>query len=266
MADHSSIGEVLTALREEFPDVTISKIRFLESQGLIDPERTPSGYRKFYAADIERLRWILHQQKDHYLPLKVIKERLEGVADEGEPSPASVGSVEARAGPRPRRDARGKGNRPVEAVPLPTLGDAGEVTPTEPPPTDITGVSMTRPELARAAGLDDAALAELESYGLVRPAMDVGERALFDENALVIARAAARFFAHGVEARHLRMYRSFADREALLFQQVLLPYLRQRNPEGRAKAQEGMSELTKLGRELRLALLREAVRNSMPEA
>ncbi len=82
-AAHLSIGEVLGVLREEFPDVTISKIRFLESQGLIDPERTPSGYRKFYEADVSRLRWILHQQKDHFLPLKVIKERLDQL-DDGE--------------------------------------------------------------------------------------------------------------------------------------------------------------------------------------
>ena len=74
---HLSIGEVLSLLQEEFPDVTISKIRFLESQGLLDPERTPSGYRKFYEADIDRLRWILRQQKEHYLPLKVIKDRLD---------------------------------------------------------------------------------------------------------------------------------------------------------------------------------------------
>src|SRR5688572_20382648 len=77
-----SIGEVLGLLREEFPEVTISKIRFLESQGLIAPERTPSGYRKFYADDVARLRWILRQQKDHFLPLRVIKERLDQLGDE----------------------------------------------------------------------------------------------------------------------------------------------------------------------------------------
>src|SRR5690606_9549587 len=82
---HLSIGEVLSLLQEEFPDVTISKIRFLESQGLLDPERTPSGYRKFYDQDIQRLRWILYQQKDHYLPLKVIKDRLDGLDGAGSP-------------------------------------------------------------------------------------------------------------------------------------------------------------------------------------
>src|SRR5205814_10619093 len=80
---HSSIGDVLNQLRDEFPDITISKIRFLESQGLVDPERTPSGYRKFYPADVERLRFILRQQREHFLPLKVIKERLDEVDADG---------------------------------------------------------------------------------------------------------------------------------------------------------------------------------------
>src|SRR5215208_7025703 len=94
-----SIGEVLGLLHEEFPDVTISKIRFLESQGLIDPERTPSGYRKFYESDVSRLRWILHQQKENFLPLKVIKERLDRM---GEEQPAPVHAI-ARQKPRGRR-------------------------------------------------------------------------------------------------------------------------------------------------------------------
>ncbi|HMS88372.1 MAG TPA: MerR family transcriptional regulator, partial [Acidimicrobiales bacterium] len=89
---HLSIGEVLTLLQGEFPDVTISKIRFLESQGLIDPERTPSGYRKFYGPDIERLRWILTQQREHFLPLKVIKDRLAETPDLRAPAPAGNGS------------------------------------------------------------------------------------------------------------------------------------------------------------------------------
>ena len=87
---HLSIGEVLSQLQEEFPDVTISKIRFLESQGLIDPERTPSGYRKFYDTDVERLQWILRQQREHFLPLKVIKGRLRGGGElVDEPAPAA---------------------------------------------------------------------------------------------------------------------------------------------------------------------------------
>ena len=105
---HSSIGDVLNQLRDEFPDITISKIRFLESQGLVDPERTPSGYRKFYPADVERLRFILREQREHFLPLKVIKERLDEVDRER-------GLRRARAGEsrRRRRDGRSRHGRRV---------------------------------------------------------------------------------------------------------------------------------------------------------
>src|SRR4051812_32017305 len=106
---HLSIGEVLSLLQEEFPDVTISKIRFLESQGLLDPERTPSGYRKFYEPDIARLRWILREQKDHSLPLRVIKERLDNVPAGSEPAIVDGADSDGRAAkadaeaPRPAR-------------------------------------------------------------------------------------------------------------------------------------------------------------------
>ena len=116
---HLSIGEVLNILREEFPDVTISKIRFLESQGLIDPERTPSGYRKFYESDVSRLRWILHQQKENFLPLKVIKERLDRM---GEEQPAPVQSI-ARAKPRARRAPSRQARRAQDLAPQLPLGD-----------------------------------------------------------------------------------------------------------------------------------------------
>ena len=116
---HLSIGEVLNILREEFPDVTISKIRFLESQGLIDPERTPSGYRKFYESDVSRLRWILHQQKENFLPLKVIKERLDRM---GEEQPAPVHSI-ARPKPRGRRAPSRRAQRAQDLAPQLPLGD-----------------------------------------------------------------------------------------------------------------------------------------------
>jgi len=135
---HRSIGEVLGLLRDEFPDVTISKIRFLESQGLVDPERTPSGYRRFYDKDIERLRWILRQQRENYLPLKVIKDRLEGVetpeADEADLAPAEAPV------PAPRKARADLTVEPVprRVLPEPTLF-AGRAVPTgrdaaEPPP------------------------------------------------------------------------------------------------------------------------------------
>lgn len=275
---HQSIGEVLTALRDEFPDITISKIRFLESQGLIDPERTPSGYRKFYASDVDRLRWILRQQKEHFLPLKVIRGRLEELEATGgtldderaialdEPLPEEPvladAHVEATA---PARDAAADAS-PVAPVarrggPDLPLDDGASEQLT----TSASGASLTRAELSRAAGLDDAQLAELEAYGLLSPSLETGDRVLFDEDGLAIARLASGFFRHGVEARHLRMYRTFAEREAVLFEQVLLGYLRQRNPEARARAQEQLEELARLGRGLRTAYLRRAVREALGE-
>ena len=100
---HLSIGEVLNLLQDEFPDITISKIRFLESQGLLDPERTPSGYRKFYEEDIERLRWILRQQKENFLPLKVIKDRLASGQLDDIAAPGAAGPADGQAAPAHRR-------------------------------------------------------------------------------------------------------------------------------------------------------------------
>jgi len=264
---HLSIGEVLSQLREEFPDITISKIRFLESQGLLDPERTPSGYRKFYEGDVERLRWILHQQKEHFLPLKVIKGRLEQL---------ELGDGSLQVPPEPVTADDTTAVDTVEAAVEPKRGTAKPTRKkrrTEPPVPlddgraddlvgDASGVSLTRAELGRASGLDDDELAQLESFGLLAPASQSGERVLFDEESLAIARFAAGFFKHGIEARHLRMYRNFAEREATLFGQALLPIMRQRNPESRAKAQEQLAELARLGRGLRTAYLRQAVRES----
>lgn len=271
---HHSIGDVLGVLREEFPDITISKIRFLESQGLIDPERTPSGYRKFYDADVARLRWILHQQKEHFLPLKVIKGRLEqlelggGVltdfADlDAATDPAAVPDPAADPEPAPDKPKAKRRTRKKAVAAAPTLplddGRADDLAP------DPSGVSLTREELAKAAGLTDAEITELESFGLLIPATEGGGRVLFDEDGLAVARLAAGFAKHGIEARHLRMYRSFAEREALLYQQALLSVLRQRNPEARARAQEELAELARLGRGLRTAYLRQAARELLAE-
>ena len=279
---HHSIGDVLNELREEFPDVTISKIRFLESQGLIAPERTPSGYRKFYAADVARLRWILRQQKDNFLPLKVIKDRLasmdpaelEALA-RGEQVAAAVDETEGTLaldvqGERPskeavvdsffeqvRREAAAQEADRIAAE-VARAADGGD---DEDASVFVSSVSLTRAELATAAGLDDAQLAELESYGLVRPIASSSDRALFGEEALTIARSASSFLRFGIEPRHLRMYSSFVDRELNLFDQVLLPYRRQRNPEAQAKADDLHRELAALGRRLRAGLLQQALRN-----
>jgi DNA-binding transcriptional MerR regulator len=271
--EHVSIGDVLNQLRDEFPDVTISKIRFLESQGLVDPERTPSGYRKFYPGDVERLRWILRQQKEHFLPLKVIKERLDEIDRDGgfaaaappaddkseaEAKPSTKSRSKASAGTlfeESRKTAQAKEARELVA------GVRDEDVPDELASSE-TGVSLTRAELARAAGLSDEQLGTLEEYGLLTPSHASRDRMLFDEDALAIARAAAGFMRHGIEPRHLRMYRAFADREASLFEQVLLPYRRQRNPEAQARTTETLGELAGLGRRLRTALLRQSARQT----
>jgi DNA-binding transcriptional MerR regulator len=326
---HLSIGEVLNILREEFPDVTISKIRFLESQGLIDPERTPSGYRKFYESDVSRLRWILHQQKENFLPLKVIKERLDRM---GEEQPAPVHAI-ARQKPRGRRAPSRQARRAAQDLapqlplgdPMPAPPDNDELAPsaenggrarvddptprrekgdarTPPPrqekraearrpapraeesrparparpdeappeaPDDAASTGgkdgLTRRELARSAGLEDWQLNELESYGLLEPVAYNGNDALFDDEGQAIASAAAGFYAHGISARHLRMYKHFAEREAGLFEQVMQQYIRQRNPEARVKAQQELASLSRLGRALRSALLVHAVRDSLGE-
>ncbi len=397
---HLSIGEVLSLLREEFPDVTISKIRFLESQGLVDPERTPSGYRKFYGNDVERLRWILRQQRENFLPLKIIRGRLteqgedqddsgsdNGYGDEGDggasagagdsatgatvsspagdlertiedaavthpsagarqagnPSPLSAPIGPGPATPAPPTPPGGSGLAAPAAIPgAPSGGPAepaggpmaGASPPPPPPPPPPAGVgpgaggranpmargserptaggppgSPTRPpaspsrpaagrapsgpwpgatagaasrgrsvpaagllappedtetysieELASASGGTVAMVGELQDYGLISVRTVVGGVPYFDATALAVARAAAGFARHGVDARHLRAWRNSADRETGLFEQVIMPMLRQRNPEARRQAVATLSELTSLGGDLRKALIDQAVR------
>ena len=217
---HVSIGDVLNQLRDEFPDITISKIRFLESQGLVDPERTPSGYRKFYAADVERLRFVLRQQREHFLPLKVIKDRLDEADRDGTllaavdaASPMRDGAVDEMdttdaEGPAPTT-ARRRGKRPAKEPVLfeetrkaREQAEAREVTAVvaeEGGPDDLaaptSGVSLTRAELAKAAELSDEELGRLEEYALVAPSHTTGDRVLFNEDALAVARIALRFHA-----------------------------------------------------------------------
>ncbi|WP_134009261.1 MULTISPECIES: MerR family transcriptional regulator [Kribbella] len=188
------IGEVLQLLQAEFADVTISKIRFLEAEGLVTPARTASGYRKFSAADLDRLRYVLTAQRDQYLPLKVIKEHL-GAIDRG--------LQPAAAGP------------PVAPSSLPQ-------TPGQPVPEDFgatgTELRLTRDELRAAAGVPSELLDELESHGLV-----VASGNHYGGDAIVIAQVAAELAAYGLEPRHLRAFRTAADREVGLIEQVTGP-------------------------------------------
>jgi DNA-binding transcriptional MerR regulator len=230
-----SIGEVLGQLRPEFPDITISKIRFLESEGLIHPERTPSGYRKFSSGDVARLRFVLAEQRDHYLPLRVIKDHLDAIDRGLEPPEHGPGSTTRR------------GPRAVSAVPL---VDADAFTP------EPSEVRMSRDELLAGAGLEPAQLDQLEQFGLVskRPG---GQ---YDGDALVVASCAAEMARYGIEPRHLRLYRTAADREIGLFEQVVTPLMRQRNPEARGRADEAVRELAAVSVRLHATLLRAGLR------
>jgi DNA-binding transcriptional MerR regulator len=257
---HLSIGEVLALLKSEFPDVTISKIRFLESQGLIAPERTPSGYRKFYEPDVERLRWILRQQRENFLPLKVIRGRLnqdaddESTADADDDAAADTVADEgavARAEPAPK---------PAVAAPSQATTTSQLSQPTD----DLlsagpTSVSVTIDELASATGLPAHRLAELESYGLLNGNV-VGGTTYYDEDAVVVAKLAAGFLDFGVQARHLRMYKSAAEREVGLFEAVVIPMLKQRNPQARKQALVALTEMSRLGQNLRAAMVRQALK------
>lgn len=250
---HLSIGEVLALLQQEFPDVTISKIRFLESQGLLDPERTPSGYRKFYEPDVERLRWILRQQRENFLPLKVIKGRLDEAGDHAVPSEPP--RLQAVAGPTHPSDEASAATPGAPGAPTLAMA-AAAVDP------GMTSVSMTADELALAAGITREVVADLEKFGLLA-GRSVGAATLFDDDALLVAQVAAAFLRHGIEPRHLRMYKVAADREAGFLEQIVTPVLKQRNPAARRQAFETVDELTGLGQSLRAALLRESLRSHL---
>ena len=230
---HRSIGQVLDLLKGDFADISISKIRFLESQGLIDPERNQSGYRKFTEADVNRLRWILEQQRDHFLPLKVIKERIDQQEFDG-----NEASEQAKGdGDGARRSG---GPNPL---------DPGAVS-----------VSLNLDELASASGLSQSKIMELQKFGLIEPLND-GALRHYGSEAVIVAKVAAGFLAHGVEPRHLRAYKSAAEREAGLMEQRIMPMVMQRTAQSRQQSQDTLVELINLGSELRLSLLRCALAN-----
>jgi DNA-binding transcriptional MerR regulator len=227
--NYQSIGEVLVSVKTEFPDITISKIRFLESEGLIDPERTPSGYRKFYDKDVDRLKSILRMQRDEYLPLKVIKERL--LAHE-----SPDGEVEV--------DAAGQAGSAV-----------GEEDLAEPP----TGLQMSIEEMSAATGIDRDRIRELESFGIVCAHGPEAAR-YYDGDDYIVLSIVKDLFHYGVEPRHLTMYKHFAKRESDFFESIVMPQLRQRNPEARRAAVMSLTELAKASRKLKQALLRTNLR------
>lgn len=194
-----SIGQVLAILKPEFDDISISKIRFLESEGLLQPERAPSGYRRYADGDVSRLRYILNVQKNHYLPLKVIREHLAAM-DAGQEPP----SLDA---PRPA---------------LPDEQQLEEMAP-PPPRQPKRPIRITRRELLTLSGLSDAALAELERHGLVNPRRGTAH---YGRDALTVAVVARKLAGFGMDARHLRVVKQAAEREVGLVEQATAPYQR----------------------------------------
>ena len=230
-----TIGDVLGQLRSEFPDLTISKIRFLEDAGLIRPDRTPSGYRKFSPADVSRLRYVLAQQKDHYLPLKVIKEQLDAI-DRGLVPPGTSAS--------PR----------VPHVSMATIVDnAPTADHFRPAPA---AMRLSKEELLNAAGLRSDQLAELEQFGLIG-AKPGGH---YDDDALAVGKIVAELARFGLEGRHLRAFRTAAEREVGLFSQVAGPISRQRGSEAKVRAEETVRELAALSVRLHAALVQIGLR------
>ncbi|WP_232548009.1 MerR family transcriptional regulator [Propioniciclava soli] len=215
-----SIGQVLKILKEDFEDVSISKIRFLEGEGLITPERAPSGYRRYSAADVDRLRYILDVQKNHYLPLKVIRENLAAM-DAGETTPAPQAPAPAVA-------------PPDDTVPVtPDLAEAAALPPHRIPPAKRP-IHITRKELLRLSGLSEPDLAELERLALVVPRRGT---VYFGRDALTVAVVARKLGPYGMDARHLRAIKQAAEREASLIDQAVAPLARRGAPSRKAVAE-----------------------------
>jgi len=236
--NYQSIGEVLVAVKTEFPDIRISKIRFLESEGLITPERTPSGYRKFYVDDVDRLKSILRMQRDEYLPLKVIKERL--VQSDAVVEGADV-ELEGAS-------AEGEGASVSEEL-------------AEAP----TGLQMSLEEMSAATGVDRERIKELESFGIVCTHGPEGGR-YYDGEDYIVLSIVKDFLRHGIEPRHLTMYKHFADRESSFFEALVAPTLRQRNPDARRAATQTLTDLSVTSRKFKQALLRNALREHLTSA
>ncbi|NEE04019.1 MerR family transcriptional regulator [Phytoactinopolyspora halotolerans] len=219
------MGEVLALLRPDFPDISISKIRFLETEGLVEPQRSASGYRRFTDDDVARLRYVLTVQRDHYLPLRVIKEQLEQL-DRG-------------------MELVSDGERTVTPYTAGTAKNTGD-----------DEVALTQSSLVEAAGITPELLAELESYSLVQP----GKGGLYDAHALFVARTAGELAQYGLQPRHLRVVRSAAEREVDLVEQVLAPMLRQRSVEAAGRAEETAAEIARLATRLHAAFVDIGVR------
>lgn len=228
-----SIGQILASLKAEFPDVSISKIRFLEAEGLITPERAPSGYRRYAETDLERLRYVLSVQREHYLPLRVIREHLD-LMDRGLAPPA-VPTL--RSGPDGAVSAGSGG--PADGAP-----HAGPAAPKPP-------LRLSRQDLLEASGLTESALSELERTQIVQTKRGSTH---YGRDALTLAIAARRMAEYGIDGRHLRAFKMSADREVGLVEQAIAPHVR------RAGGNRDVSgEVTQLVISFHAALVRTAM-------
>ncbi len=217
-----NIGQVCENLVEEFPEITVSKIRYLESQGLVDPVRTESGYRKFSKDDLEKLVWILRQQRDYFVPLKMIKERLDRNTVDFQTSTAGGGS---------------------------TSGKEFEENPI------TTGISLDSKGLAKASGVSLEKVDELIELGIIR-GRKVGNKEIFEGEALLTIKSAKRLFELGMEVRHLRMYLVAAQREAGVIEQLLAAKAKSGDLKSRVEAKRELDEVVALGREIHKCLLK----------
>ena len=229
-----SIGAVLDLLRPDFPDVTISKIRFLEAEGLVTPQRAASGYRRFTAYDCARLRFILTAQRDQYLPLKVIKAQL---------------------------DAHPDGELPLAGSPygVPRLVTVGDGAPTEADAVVATSsrVRLSREDLLERSGVDDDLLTALLKAGVIT----TGPGGFFDEHAPAILQCARALADYGVEPRHLRAFRSAADRQSDLIAQIAGPLIKAGKTGSRDRADDLAREVAALAITLHTSLIKSAVRD-----
>jgi len=239
-----SIGAVLELLRPDFPDVTISKIRFLEAEGLVTPQRAASGYRRFTAYDCARLRFILTAQRDHYLPLKVIRAQLDAHPDGELPpfgSPYGVPRLVSVAGSGAGDAGFGAG---YEAG-----SDTSAVSPTR--------VRLSREDLLERSGVDDDLLTALLKAGVIT----TGPGGFFDEHAVVILQCARALAEYGVEPRHLRAFRSAADRQSDLIAQIAGPLVKAGKAGARDRADDLAREVAALAITLHTSLIKSAVRD-----
>jgi DNA-binding transcriptional MerR regulator len=228
-----NIGQVLDLLRPDFPDITIPKIRFWEGEGLIKPQRTPAGYRKFSDQDVERLRYVLRMKRDHYLPLGVIREHLDAIDRGLEP---------------PQID---------EVVPtVPKVALAADGLPSAESFRRTDNFRLSRKELLKIAEIAEELLTELEGFGLIAP----GPTGHYDTDALVIAQAARELADFGLEPRHLRAFKTAADREVGLVEQVVAPVRRSRDASASARAEEAISEIAALSVRLHATLVKAGLR------